>query len=66
MSRKSNEEIRNMTIKESGSYASDHPAEACRVRRELTKAAVVCGKVQVQYTFNQVFSPVPDSVTVKL
>ena len=66
MARKTNAEIRKMSIDEAEQYAYAHPAESGRIAKQLGKASVKCAKIQVQYTTHQVFTPNPSSVTVTI
>ena len=65
MARISNEEINKKSINECIEYSLQHPAEAGRFSKQLAKASVDCGKVFIKETAKNVFSPQPESVTVK-
>lgn len=66
MARKTNAEIRKMSIDEAEQYAYNHPAESGRIAKEFAKSSAKCAKVQIQYTAQQVFTPNPSSVTVTI
>ncbi len=66
MARKTNAEIRQMTLVQAEQYAIDHPAESGRIAKQLAKSSVKCAKVQIDYTAHQVFAPTPSAVTVTM
>lgn len=66
MARKTNAEIRQMSIEQAEQYALDHPAESGRIAREFAKSSAKCAKVQIHYTAHQVFTPNPSAVTVTI
>lgn len=66
MARRTNAEIRQMSIEQAEQYALDHPAESGRIARELARSSAQCAKVQLHYTAHQLFAPNPSAVTVNI
>lgn len=64
MARKTNKEIRQMSIIEAENYAKLHPAESGRISKELAKASAKCAGIQIHYTASGVFPKSPNAVTV--
>lgn len=66
MARLSNNEISKMSINSAVEYSREHPAEAGRISKVLSKSALETGKISVLYYTKNTFSINPQKVTIDL